>query len=312
MITGEYKFPTFRECAVAFVITILYISQTALWIGLRPEHLLMAVLFWVLFLASNYTRKLAIALLPFIVFGVSYDWMRLCPNYTVNPIDVRGIHDLELSLFGMHDGNQLVIPGAYFFHHHIAIADFMSGLFYLCWVPVPIAFGLYLFFSKSRRVYLHFSLVFLLVNLIGFAGYYIHPAAPPWYTILYGFDPVLNTPGNTAGLARFDAMTGLHIFNGIYGRNANVFAAIPSLHASYMLVTLWYAVRNHCKTFVLITFAIIMVGIWCTAVYTAHHYIIDVLLGIACALIGIFIFEKLLMRIGFFRRFIDRYHCYIS
>src|SRR5574344_1610822 len=134
MITGEYKFPTFRECAVAFVITILYISQTALWIGLRPEHLLMAVLFWVLFLASNYTRKLAIALLPFIVFGVSYDWMRLCPNYTVNPIDVRGIHDLELSLFGMHDGNQLVIPWAYIFHHHISIVDFMSALFYLYWV----------------------------------------------------------------------------------------------------------------------------------------------------------------------------------
>ena len=38
-----------------------------------------------------------------------------------------------------------------------------------------------------------------------FAGYYIHPAAPPWYAINYGFEPVLNTPGNVAGLGRFDA-----------------------------------------------------------------------------------------------------------
>jgi hypothetical protein len=312
MMLNKGKFPSLRETLLVVIISAIFLSQTALWIGLRPEHVLLTALFWILFFASGYTRKMAVALLPFIVFGISYDWMRLCPNYTVNPIDVKGVHDLELSLFGMHDGGKLVIPGAYFFQHHTAFADFMAGLFYLCWVPVPIAFGLYLFFSKSRKVYLQFSLVFLFVNFIGFAGYYIHPAAPPWYTILYGFDPILHTPGNTAGLARFDAMTGMHIFSGIYGRNANVFAAIPSLHASYMLVTLWYAVRNHCRPVVITLFAIVMVGIWCTAVYTAHHYIIDVLLGIACALIGIFIFEKLLMRISWFKKFIECYYRYIS
>ncbi len=312
MILNKGKFPSTYEWVLTLVITTVYLSATALFLGLRVEHLLMAALFLVLYFGSEYTRKMAIALLPFVVFGVSYDWMRICPNYTVNPIDVKGLHDLELSLFGMHDGGKLVIPGAYFYQHHIAFMDFLSGIFYLCWVPVPIAFGLYLFFSGSRKVYLHFSLVFLFVNLIGFIGYYIHPAAPPWYTILYGFNPILHTPGNTAGLARFDTMTGLHIFNGIYGRNANVFAAVPSLHASYMLVTLWYAVRNRCRPFIIVLFSVIMVGIWCTAVYTAHHYIIDVLLGIACALIGIFIFEKLLMRISCFSRFIERYYHYIA
>lgn len=312
MILNKGKFPSTYEWVLTLVITFVYLLATALFLGLRVEHLLMAALFLILYFGSEYTRKMAIALLPFVVFGVSYDWMRICPNYTVNPIDVKGLHDLELSLFGMHDGSKLVIPGAYFYQHHIAFMDFLSGIFYLCWVPVPIAFGLYLFFSGSRKVYLHFSLVFLFVNLIGFIGYYIHPAAPPWYTILYGFNPILHTPGNTAGLARFDTMTGLHIFNGIYGRNANVFAAVPSLHASYMLVTLWYAVRNRCRPFIIVLFSVIMVGIWCTAVYTAHHYIIDVLLGIACALIGIFIFEKLLMRISCFSRFIERYYHYIA
>ena len=64
--------------------------------------------------------------------------------------------------------------------------------------------------------------------MIGFVGYYIHPAAPPWYVMNYGFEPILNTPGDVAGLGRFDAMTGLTIFQGLYGRNANVFAAVPS------------------------------------------------------------------------------------
>ncbi len=307
----QHQFPSTAAWLSTLAIMAIYLLATALCIGLRSEHVLITVLFLTLYFASDYTRKLAVALLPFIIFAVSYDWMRLCPNYTVNAIDVKGLHDLELSLFGMHDGDKLVIPGAYFYQHHVAVADFLSGIFYLCWVPVPIAFGLYLFVSKSRKMYLHFSIAFLLINLIGFAGYYIHPAAPPWYTILYGFDPIINTPGNTAGLARFDSMTGLHIFSSIYGRNANVFAAVPSLHASYMVVTLWYAVKNRCKPFTIALFSIIMVGIWCTAVYSAHHYIIDVLLGIACALIGILLLEKGLMRISWFKKFIDKYFNFI-
>ena len=52
-------------------------------------------------------------------------------------------------------------------------------------------------------MYLRFSMVFLLVNLFGFAGYYIYPAAPPWYAMHSGFEPILDTPGNVAGLGRF-------------------------------------------------------------------------------------------------------------
>ena len=38
-------------------------------------------------------------------------------------------------------------------------------------------------------------------------------------------------------------------------------------------------------------FAFICVGIWFTAVYTGHHYVIDVLLGIGTAIIGTIVFE---------------------
>jgi hypothetical protein len=309
---GSSRLPSRRESAVTLTIVAVYLILTSLCLGLRPEHIAMCVLFLILFYSSEYTRKMAVALLPFVVFGVSYDWMRICPNYMVNPIDVKGLHDLELSLFGMHDGSQVVIPGQYFLHHHVLIADILSGIFYLCWVPVPMAFGLYLFIHGSRKMYLHFSLVFLFVNVLGFIGYYLHPAAPPWYAIMYGFDPILNTPGNTAGLGRFDTLIGIPIFESIYGRNANVFAAVPSLHASYMLITLWYAVRQKCRPTTITLFAIIMLGIWCTAVYTAHHYIIDVLLGILFALVGICLFERGLMKIHRFSRFIERYNRYIS
>ena len=87
---------------------------------------------------------------------------------------------------------------------------------------------------------------------------------------------------------------------------------MPSLHAAYMVVALAYAIIRRCKWYVITLFSIIMVGIWGTAVYSCHHYIIDVLLGISCALLGILIFEKGLMKLGGFCRFFDRYYNYIK
>ena len=292
---------------------ILWLAVTALFVGMRPEHFILAGCISALFLAGGSAKRLVVALLPFAVFGISYDWMNIVPNYEVNPIDIEGIYNAEKSLFGIAGASGgIMTPNEYLGAHTTRWMDFLGGVFYLCWVPVPIAFGLWLYAVGQRREYLHFAIVFLLVNLLGFAGYYIHPAAPPWYAINYGFTPILDTPGNVAGLGRFDALTGLSIFDSIYGRNANVFAAVPSLHAAYMVVALCYAIINKCNKFVIVLFAIIMTGIWGTAVYTSHHYIIDVTLGICCALLGILIFEKGLMKAGWFKNFFNRYYNYIK
>lgn len=304
--------PSRNEILTVVVIAIIFIAITTVFVGLRPEHLLIVSIFLILFFAGKSTRKLAVGLLPFFIFGISYDWMRVYPNYEVNPIDVRNLYDLEKFLFGIEENGTLLIPCEYFALHHSVIADILAGFFYLCWVPVPIAFGLWLYLKKNRRLYLRFSMVFLLVNLIGFAGYYIHPAAPPWYAINYGFEAILNTPGNTAALGRFDELVGLPIFDSLYSRNSNVFAAIPSLHAAYMVVAFYYALVKKCHPAIITIFAVLMCGIWFTAVYSSHHYIIDVLLGITCALLGILFFEKGLMKIPGFIKFFNRYQHYIE
>ena len=94
-------FPPVRETVLLVVITLAFLLLTATCIGLRTEHFLMMGLFLVLFFAGKTTRKLAVALLPFVVFAVSYDWMRVYPNYQVNPIDVQGLYEAEKSLFGI-------------------------------------------------------------------------------------------------------------------------------------------------------------------------------------------------------------------
>ncbi|MCD7710272.1 MAG: phosphatase PAP2 family protein [Porphyromonadaceae bacterium] len=308
----RYVPSTRLECFVALVCTVLFLLLTGLFVGLRTEHFFLVLALDLLFFATSYTRKLVVALLPFVVFVVSYDYMRIWPNYQVNPIDVAGLYGAEKSIFGVTvDGVRMTLSE--FFHgHHWVVLDFLSGIFYLCWVPVPVLFGLALFIKGRRELALRFALVFLLVNLIGFTGYYIHPAAPPWYVMEYGFDPVFGTPGNVAGLGRFDDLVGSPIFASMYGRNSNVFAALPSLHSAYMPVVFTYAVIGRCKRWFIGLSGLIMVGIWFTAIYTGHHYTIDVLLGIICAFVGILLFEQVFLRIPAFRRFLSRYTAYIS
>lgn len=265
------------------------------------------IIIWAILVAIKPTRKFALALTPWLVFACSYDGMRLLPNYEVNPIDTRGIYEAEKSLFGIGTAAGTLIPGEWFNLHNCAFADFMAGFFYLCWVPVPLGFAIYLYLKGKREMYLRFSLAFLFVNLVGFVGYYIHPAAPPWYVIEHSFTPVLNTPGSVAGLGRFDALVGAPVFHSIYCNNSNVFAAVPSLHAAYMLVATIYAVISRQNKLCISIFAFICMGIWWTAVYSTHHYIIDVLLGILTTIVALLILERLLLRAEWAKRFMARY-----
>lgn len=310
--------PRLQEAVVCLAALAVWLGVTALFIGFRPEHIFLAFLIGGLFFFAPATRRLVVALIPFALFGISYDWMNLLPNYEVNPVDVRGLYETEKSLFGIHSagslsmGESILTPNEYFALHTHPVMDFLAGVFYLCWVPLPIFYGLWVYFSGRGYDYLRFALVFLLVNLIGFAGYYIHPAAPPWYVALHGFEAIPGTPGSVAGLVRFDEMTGLTVFHGLYERNANVFAAMPSLHSAYTFVAFIYSLIIHSSRVWKCILGIVTLGIWFTAVYTSHHYILDVCGGILCSLLAVFLFECLLMRLPAFRRFLSRYAAYIS
>lgn len=309
----KFTLPTRRELLISLAILALWLFVTVAFVGFRSEHILLCAAFLLLFIPCQSSRKLVVALLPFFIFGISYDWMNLLPNYEVNPVDVEGLYTTEKRLFGITVAEGAVLtPNEYFALHHCSAMDFMSGIFYLCWVPLPIIFGIWLYFKGERRAYLHFAIVFLLVNLIGFAFYYIHPAAPPWYVAMHGMEAIPGTPGEVAGLGRFDEMTGLNIFHLLYSRNANVFAALPSLHSAYTLVALIYAIRFKAPRLWIILLAVVTLGIWLTAVYSSHHYIIDVMCGIICALVGSLLFETAVARIAPLRRALDRYISYIS
>lgn len=306
------KLPDKKEITVVAVLNLIFLVATGVFIGLRVEHIFLLTVIDLLFLSSKFTRKMLAAMFPFALFGLSYDYMRLYPNYMVNDIDIEGLYNADKALFGVvENGVRMTLP-EYFSIHNNSVLDFISGFSYLCWVPVPIAFGFLLFFLKKREVLVHFTWGFLFVNLVGFAGYYIHPAAPPWYVMEHSFIPMFDTMGSAAGLARFDEIIGIDIFTNMYVRNANVFAAVPSLHSAYMTIAFIYAIAGKCSKWLITVFALIMCGIWFGAVYTAHHYVIDVLLGILCVAVGLTLFEFVLLKIPAVNRLMTKLVEYVS
>lgn len=283
-----------KQTLIALGLAFIYLLWMSLVVGLRNDHLIFIAVCMALFFASDTSRKVLMALFFFILYWVIYDSLRIYPNYAFNPVHIQEPYDIEKALFGFLYNGQLITPNEFFEVNTHPVLDVLSGLFYLCWVPVPIAFAIWLFF-KDKRMLLDFSLAFLLTNLFGFVLYYAYPAAAPWYVELHGFSENFNIPGNEAGLANFDRILGIQLFHGMYAKNANVFAAIPSLHSAYPIIPLYFAIKRK-MPIAIFFFFVICVGIWGAAVYSRHHYIIDVILGVLCALMTILVLEQLVLK----------------
>ncbi|SFE01756.1 PAP2 superfamily protein [Chitinophaga sp. CF118] len=274
-------------------ISIAYLLLSAWLVGFKTDQLWLVVIFNSCYYFSWPTRRLITGFSIFIVYWILFDYMKAFPNYLFNTVHIRDLYETEKSIFGVLVNGVKVTPNEYWLLHKYTWLDVMSGIFYLCWVPVPLLFAGYLFY-KDTLAFLHFAISFLLVNLIGFVLYYIYPAAPPWYIQLHGFEFIAHTPGNSAGLLRFDQYLNIDVFGSLYSKSSNVFAAMPSLHSAYPLIVLYYA-RKHANVFFQVVFGVIAVGIWFSAIYNSHHYILDVAAGIICAIITIIFYRRVLM-----------------
>lgn len=295
---------TVRSVIVVSVISLAYLMLSWRVVGCKPDQLILVFIFNSLFFLSPVTRKFIIGFSIFIVYWIIFDYMKAFPNYNYNTVHIADLYNLEKRLFGIHFNGFLLTPNEYWRLNGSTLLDIAGGIFYLCWIPVPLAFAAFLFF-RSRKQFLYFSLTFVLVNLLGFVIYYLYPAAPPWYVAYHGFSFHAATPGNSAGLAKFDQFFHAAVFKSIYAKGSNVFAAMPSLHSSYPLIVLYYGLKNRLGI-INVFFAMVMLGIWFTAVYAGHHYVLDVLAGIACALVGFVAFD-FLVRAKRFSKFIRKF-----
>ncbi len=304
----QFQFTDTHTKIIVF-FTLFYAMWCTFVIQFRIDHLYFYLLITTCFLLHETTRKFVLSFLFFIVFWILYDGLRVYPNYMLNDVHIIEPYLYEKSMFGIQLGNQLFTPNEYFNQSSNSTLDIISALFYLTWVPIPFALALYLFATDKKRM-LQFTSAYLFTNLVGFIIYYGYPAAPPWYFSKYGNNVKFDVAANAAGLLNFDKILGYPLFENLYTKNSNVFAAIPSLHAAYPVVT-WHFSKSGVPVWFKWLIFVDIIGIWFSAVYTFHHYFIDVLVGGLVAATSILIFEKLILKSNF-SKFISNFAKFIE
>ena len=263
--------------------------------GLRSDHVWIAIFVLVLSYTGPKPKKLLWFLLPLILTGVVYDSQRFYSDLIRGPIRVKEPYLFDKFFFGIKTDSGVLTPNEWFQLHTHPALDFISGFYYLTFIAMFISLALYWQYWVSRRgtkkvtpeqmgpYSARVIWTFFWVNVLGYSTYYWYPAAPPWYVALKGLGPAdLTTPASAAGCLRFDALLGTHFFTGMYGRAADVFGAIPSLHVAYPLLAVWYAFQFGSMRVFAVSFYLIMCF---SAVYLNHHYILDILWGSGYALI---------------------------
>jgi membrane-associated phospholipid phosphatase len=291
-------------------LSLIYLLYSYMSFGIRKDQLMLLAFVNGTYLLNGIWRRFILAFAIYIVYWIIFDSMKLFPNYRFTEVNIENLYDLEKSIFGFLYSGKIVTPNEYFVLNHNTFLDVLSAFFYLSWVPAPLIFSFYLF-KKYPSQFLRFALAFFLTNIIGFILYYIYPAAPPWYVELHGFELDENTKSYAAGLIRFDLLSGTQLFQNMYSKGSNVFAAMPSLHAAYPVIAFYYSYKFRHRIFSVVFFVFI-IGIWFAAVYLTHHYILDVIAGLLCAVFSMFLFERIILKQKFSQKFLLEYEKLIS
>ncbi len=291
-------------------LSLLYLIYCYTSIGVRGDQLMLVAMVNVSYILNGVWRRFILAFAIFIVYWILFDSMKLFPNFYFSEVNIEGLYNAEKAIFGIPYSGTIITPNEYYIENHNTFLDVLGAIFYLSWVPVPLMFAFYLF-QKFPAQFLRFSLAFFITNIIGFILYYLYPAAPPWYVQLHGFEFDESTKSNAAGLLRFDKLIGTGLFENMYAKGSNVFAAMPSLHATYPVLAFYYSYTQGHK-FLSGIFFVFVLGIWFSAVYLTHHYILDVIAGLVCAGFSIALFEKVLLKNSYVQKWINNYEKLIS
>ncbi len=253
--------------------------------GFRTDHLAVGICILVLWYGGRRTRNLFRFLFPVLLTGIVYDSQRFYSNFLRGHIHVRFPYLFDKKFFGIQTSHGVLTPNEWCQLHTSPVLDLVTGFMYLGFILLFVLVGAYFFFYLKREKTLRMMWGFFWLNVLGYSTYYWFAAAPPWYVARYGLGPArLSVHSNPAGCVRFDHLLGTHFFTGMYGRAADVFGSIPSLHVAYPFLALMYAYYFGAGRVVTFIYFALMCF---SAVYLDHHYILDILWGVVyAALVG--------------------------
>ncbi|MGH2934415.1 MAG: phosphatase PAP2 family protein [Gaiellaceae bacterium] len=123
-------------------------------------------------------------------------------------------------------------------------------------------------YLRHNEHFRHFRNTVLLANIVGLVGYVVWPTAPPWMFTTYFQD-------------------GVNHSNGAFAVLANPYAAMPSLHAADALIVGVFLVGLCRRWWTKAIWALWPIWVWFCVLATANHFLLDVVAGIAVALLSI-------------------------
>ena len=146
--------------------------------------------------------------------------------------------------------------------------------------------GLLWFFARER--FRRYVGCVALLAAMGFATFALFPAAPPWLASRHGeLEWTTRLIGPISDHVPFFTFS----FKGLWERGteySNPVAAVPSLHAAYtLLITLF--LWRWAPPWGRVLLALYPLAMAFALVYTAEHYVFDILLGWAYALVAVWV-----------------------
>ncbi len=261
------KYPSSNQkLIITFQCITLVILYIYFLLHLRIANIGTSFILLILIFVWNRWR-FVLATLPFTIVIFTYEFLRnSIQKLSPNQIHITDLINFEQKLFGTPIPTIRLQNWATTYSNP-QIITVIAAIFYTSFYWIPAVIGIILW-ETNRKYFWQFMIGLILLSYLGFTIYFLFPAAPPWWADYYGY---LELPSPKI----LDAKQILKF-------SINHVAAMPSLHAAYPT---YFAIMIM-KFFGKKTFPILLlpIAISISAVYLSHHYIIDIIAGVALAI----------------------------
>jgi membrane-associated phospholipid phosphatase len=155
--------------------------------------------------------------------------------------------------------------------------DIAASLMYVAHFALPLIVA-FAFWIHDRRHFYRYLMALMLMSFAAFVCYLLIPVAPPRFAGSFGESLAVEDIARTT----FSHLQFAPVTTQLYGSiSGNPVAAFPSLHAAYPLLAYLFARQLWPRASLILL--VWSAGIWFSVVYLGHHYVIDVVAGIAFA-----------------------------
>jgi PAP2 superfamily protein len=252
-------------------------------LGLTPDRYLLVLLAPAI--AMRRARRYLLDFVPFAVLIVLYAESRGIAHLLHAHPFYRPQLDLERFLFAGHvpavDIQHWLWSGKTEWYDHAIIK--VTKLHFI--VPPLLGFALWV---RRRALFYRFAASMLVLSYAGAVTFLVFPAAPPWAAAQNGLvDPTISKlPIPHAAAAASSLPSTMSSVSVTRLVPSNPYAAVPSLHGGYaFLVFLFVAMllwRTRWRRLIPIAALYPLLQSF-AVVYTANHYVVDLLIGFAYA-----------------------------